>query len=93
MVNTGPQVTTLSLVKSIVTKEDIFVHHYNFDGRLDDQSRRSHMDAIEEAKHYMQIALTPLLIQCDFKLVVIGAEIDDESESLWVWVDDPENPL
>jgi hypothetical protein len=90
MVNTGPQVTTLSLVKSIVTKDDIFVQ---FDGRLDSQSRRSHMEAIEEAKHYMKLALMPLLIQCDFKLVVIGAEIDDESESLWVWLDDPENPL
>lgn len=90
MVNTGPQVTTLSLVNSVVNKQDIVPE---FDGRLDDQSRRSHMSAIEDAKHYIQTALMPLLIQCDFKLVIIGAEIDDESESLWVWLDDPENPL
>lgn len=90
MVNTGHPVTTLSLVRSVMTGEDIPVQ---FDGRVDERTRRSHMDCIDDAKDYIKYALSPLLKQCDFKLVIIGAEIDDESESLWVWLDDPENPL
>ena len=90
MVNHGKQVTTLSLVKNVVTGEDLGVE---YDGRLDERDRLNLNSSLIDACNYIHKALHPLINQHDFKLVIIGAEIDDESESLWVWIDDPENPL
>lgn len=90
MVNRGNQVTTLSLVRHVVTGEDFGIV---YDGRLDEQDRLNLNSLLIDACNHIHRAIQPLISQNDFKLVVIGAEIDDESESLWVWIDDPENPL
>lgn len=88
--NIGTRVTTLSIVQAILRDLELGIE---FDGRLLEMDQLHLTNAIYEAMEHIRIALHPLLNQKDFHLSVIGAEIDDQSESLWVWIDDPENPL
>jgi hypothetical protein len=90
LVNHGTQVTTLSLVMTIMTGQDLGIQ---FDGRLPERDQASLLASLDESRDHLREALAPLLIQKKFIPCVIGAEIDEESESLWVWLDDPENPM
>lgn len=82
--------TTLSIIHSIISDQSI---DPEFDGRLPETDQRNLMGLLYECRDCIREALWPLLNQRDFHLAVIGAEIDDESESLWVFIDDPDNPL
>ncbi len=90
LVNRGPQVTPLMLVLSVLGHAEVTLE---FDGRVPHCDQMHLVGGVYQAADYIAHALQPLLQQTSFDLNVIGAEIDDSSETLWVWLDDPTNTL
>lgn len=79
--------TTLSIVQGILSDLELGIE---FDGRIPLRDQFYLTNPVYEAMEYIRRALHPLLTQKDRQFIVIGAEIDDDSESLWVWIDDPD---
>lgn len=90
LVSHGQQLTALSLIQSLLSNTGI---HLEFNGRIPESTRAVLVDSVCDSIGHMQQALQPLLRQTTFDLLVVGAEIDEVSETLWLWLDDPYDPL
>lgn len=90
IVNTASQVTTLSLLQGILTNTVIDLE---FDTRLPESDGVTLLNGVYRAADLLIDAIQPLANLSTFELIAIGAEIDELSETLWIWLDDPEDPL
>lgn len=91
IVNRGKPVTTLDLVNAMMTNEKVI--DVTFDGQVTLEEQVALMSSLYEAQINLAKAMHPLLKHSQFPVVIIGAEIDEDAEALWLWLDDPENPL
>lgn len=88
--NQGPQVTVFSMVTHLMEDKEADI---SFFGYLDEAIQHRLVADYYTSTEALRRAMSPLLNQRQFDILVIGAEIDEASESLWVWLDDAENPM
>lgn len=87
--NRSQQVTVFTIVQAMLSNTEI---HMEFDGRIPVSDQMTLVAGVYEVVSHLKHALHPLLKQSTFELIATGAEIDEISETLWLWLDDPDDP-
>lgn len=78
------------MVRDVLGKEPVVLE---FDGRHPEESQLSLRSMLTDCRMALHEAFEFIYKHASFEVLIIGAEIDEDSESLWVWLDNPENPV